>query len=104
MTIQSPLAVLIFLLIIIFAFVRLYQRRSQSAAMVNAWMEERGYTILRAERRSMRRGPYGWLASENQLVYYLVVEDTNGQQRTGWARCGGWLRGMRPDQIDVTWE
>jgi hypothetical protein len=67
-------------------------------------MQQHGYTVLRRERRSVRRGPFFWTTSKNQFVYFVVVEDASGQQRRGWARCGGWWLGMISSQVDVIWE
>jgi hypothetical protein len=75
---------------------------AQSNSLLNQWASENGYHIIRQEYRTFK-GPFFWTSSNGQTVYYVVVEDSEGNRRRGWVRCGGWWFGLWSDQVDVRW-
>ncbi len=77
---------------------------SSTRGVLEHWAEKNGYHILSSEPRSFRRGPFFWTTSERQEVYYVSVETSQGEVRSGWVRCGGWLWGLFSDYADVRWD
>jgi hypothetical protein len=67
------------------------------------WAQERGYRILRQERRTFRRGPFFWGSSSYQIVYRIEVQDKQGTRRRGWVRIGKYTW-PDPNQIDERWD
>jgi hypothetical protein len=76
----------------------------RARTLLQEWMREHGYTILEAERRDLRRGPFFWTTARGQIVYHVVVRDHSGNGRSAWVRCGGWWLGMLSDRVEVVWE
>ena len=66
------------------------QRRSR--IMLDVWVNDNGYTLLKAERRLWRKGPYRW-ASSGQAIFRITVLDEDDKERMGWVCCGTWWKG-----------
>jgi hypothetical protein len=78
-------------------------RVRRSRTEVRAALEQAGYHILRITHRIVWYGPFFWTTSRGQIVYCVVVRETGGRQRTGWARWGRrWLG--NPDGIELRWD
>jgi hypothetical protein len=76
-------------------------RRARTA--VRAFLEHDGYIVNRIERRLFRQGPLFWTTTRSQIVYRIIVSDTRGRHRTGWARWGRtWL--PKPDTLELRWD
>lgn len=39
-----------------------------------------------------------------QIVYFVIVRDKNGVERSGWVRCGGWFLRLLASDVDVHWD
>ena len=76
----------------------------RSNSLLHQWAEKGGYRIIRQEYRTFFKGPFFWTSTRGQTVYYVVVEDSEGNQRRGWVRCGGWWFGLLSDNVEVRWE
>jgi hypothetical protein len=84
-----------------FAF---YWNVSRSRTLLQGWAAKSGFEILQSEFRFVRRGPFFWTSSKGQTVYYVRVQDGQGQVRSGWVRCGGWWLGLWSDRTEVRWD
>jgi hypothetical protein len=76
----------------------------RSSSLLHQWAEKNGFRIVRQEYRSFFKDPFFWTSSKGQTVYYVVVEDSAGTQRSGWVRCGGWWLGLLSDNVEVRWD
>lgn len=52
----------------------------------------------------MRRGPFTFTSSNGQLIYRITIEDFQGQQFEGFARCGGFFWGPWTHKVEVRWD
>ena len=77
---------------------------SRSDSLLQQWAQRNGYRLVRREYRSFFKGPFFWTTSRGQTVYYVTVEDAEGNRRSGWVRCGGWFLGLLSDNVEVRWE
>jgi hypothetical protein len=93
-------------LIAVLAFVgfMLWWRFSRSDHLLKDWADKNSYRIVRSEYRYVWKGPFFWTSSRGQTVYYVTVEDVQGNQRHGWVRCGSWLFGLLSDNVEVRWQ
>jgi hypothetical protein len=76
----------------------------RSSSLLHQWAAEHGYRIIRQEYRTFFKGPFFWTSTKGQTVYYVVVEDSAGNRRRGWVRCGGWWFGLLSDNVEVRWD
>jgi hypothetical protein len=90
--------------IAIFVVLTMTWHFSRSRSVLEQWADQFGYEILHSEYRNFARGPFFWTTSKGQSVYYVRVRDSDGNVRTGWVRCGGWILGLMTDQAEVRWE
>ena len=86
---------------VIFALVWHFER---SGSLLYEWAAQNGYHIIRQEYRYFRKGPFFWTSTEGQTVYYVIVEDSAGNKRRGWVRCGSWWFGLLSDKVEVRWD
>ena len=77
---------------------------SRSNSLLQKWAAQNGYKIVSQEYRTFFRGPFFWTTTKGQTVYYVTVEDTPGNRRAGWVRCGGWWFGLMSDAVEVRWD
>ena len=96
----------VFGFIAVFAFVglMLWWHFSRSAFLLEQWAGKNGYRIVSREHRYIRKGPFFWTSPRGRTVYYVTVEDEQGNQRHGWVRCGSWFFGLVSDHVEVRWE
>ena len=73
-------------------------------ALIDRFVTDRGYRLIRKERRTLFRGPFFLSTGRGQEVYYLTVEDREGRLLCGYVRCGGAMLGMLSDNIEVIWD
>jgi len=76
---------------------------SKSRANLDRWAAANGLTLLKAERRLFRRGPFFMRTAKAQAVFYVSARDASGQTRDGYVRLGSILGGQYSDQADVRW-
>jgi hypothetical protein len=77
---------------------------SRSNSLLHQWAAKNNYRIIRQEYRNLFKGPYLWTSAKGQTVYYVLIEDSVGDQRNGWVRCGGWWFGLLSDEVEVRWD
>ena len=75
----------------------------RSNSLLHQWAAQNRYRIIRQEYRFFK-GPYFWTSTKGQTVYYVVVEDPDGNTRSGWVRCGSWWFGLLSDKVQVCWD
>jgi hypothetical protein len=75
----------------------------RSNSLLHRWAAKNRYRIIRQEYRFFK-GPYLWTSTKGQTAYYVVVEDPDGNKRSGWVRCGSWLFGLLSDNVEVRWD
>jgi hypothetical protein len=72
----------------LFAALGIWFAVTRGGTILKDWADKNGYQILHKEFRVFRVGPF-WGQSRQAVVYYVTVRDEQGQQRSGWVRCGG---------------
>jgi len=95
---------LAFLAVVTFIVMTIFWHFSRSRQILENWASEHNYRIVSSEYRNFFRGPFFWTSSKGQTVYYVTVETADGQTKSGWVRCGGWLLGLLSDTADVRWD
>jgi hypothetical protein len=76
----------------------------RSNSLLHRWAAQSGLRIIRQEYRNFFKGPFFWTSTKGQTVYYVVVEDSAGNTRSGWVRCGSWWFGLLSDNVEVRWD
>ncbi|HST05175.1 MAG TPA: hypothetical protein VLQ48_10605 [Chloroflexia bacterium] len=112
---QDPLRIFfsiacaLFLLVLIigvvfalFAYARGTYRHA--AHLLDQWASDNQYRIIESDRRYLRKGPFTWISSQNQIIYRVTVQGPSGNIRHGWVRCGSYLLGAWQNTVDVRWE
>ena len=78
-------------------------RIRRARAAIRAAVERQGLEMVGLEHRLFRLGPLFSTTTRSQIVYRLVVRESTGRQRTGWARWGrSWLG--TPDVLELRWD
>ncbi len=75
----------------------------RSVAILRRWVFDNGYQLLHYERRYLRLGPFFFMTSRSQRVFYIEVNNQRGEYHTGYARCGSWWVGLLSDKVEVRW-
>jgi hypothetical protein len=96
-------AVVAVLAIFVFAWI-LEWRHDRATAMLQKWAAQNGYQIIRQEHRAFFKGPFFWTSGKSHEVYFVVVEDSGGCQKSAWVRCGGFWLGLWSDHVAVRWD
>jgi hypothetical protein len=78
-------------------------RIGRSISLLDEWAERNDYEIIQSERRHLLKGSFTWTSSKGQTVYFVTIRDQQGNLRSGWVRCGGFLTGMFSDNTEVHW-
>jgi hypothetical protein len=74
-------------------------------AMLERWAAAQGLTLINAETCLLDRGPYSlWRSSRHQVVFRVKVREAAGDEKSGYACCGGSWLGTLTDKVDVTWD
>lgn len=97
---QTPLILLV--VIAAAAWVAFHFRRANT--LLQRWAAASGYRILDRQWRLLRRGPFFLTTSGGQEVYRVIVEDSAGNIRKAYVRCGGYFLGMLSNRVDVRWD
>jgi len=97
-----PICVLILIVpIVILSYI---WQSSRSNTILDQWARDNGYQIISKEYRPFRRGPFFWSTGKSQTVYYVHVQDSRGNLRSGWVRCGSMFWGVMSDNAEVRWD
>ena len=81
--------VVIGFLVVVTGVAILVNRLSSASAerRLSDWARKSGFSIVRAEEKHRRCGPFTWSAGgRGAKVFQIVVRDTAGSTRTGWVR------------------
>gem|GEM_PF-5075458 len=73
-----------------------YNRRFKKSGQLRGWAAKNGLRILRVEELAS--------GSSNFRLFRVKVRDDQGKERCGLVQCGGWLGGLRSNQVKVKWE
>lgn len=79
----------------------------RSKTILQKWADANGFHITQKNQRYLFfTGPFKWWTnSRNQIIYFFKVRDREGQERSGWARCGSYLGGVFfSDKIEIRWD
>jgi hypothetical protein len=76
----------------------------RSSYLLEQWAARNDFRILSRQYRFFFKGPFFWTSSRGQVVYCVIVLDSDGDTRKGWVRCGGWLLGLLSDRTEVRWD
>jgi hypothetical protein len=92
------------LLLLLLTYFVWYFKRSKK--LLFTWADSQGLKIIRFEMRSFwfLRGPYSLSSEKWQTVYRVVVENSEGFQKSAWVRLGDSIFGVLVGKVDVTWE
>jgi hypothetical protein len=102
---ESNMEAFFFLALVVVVFVLYFcWHFGRSNSLLHQWAAENRYHILSQEYRSFFKGPYFWTSTKGQTVYYVVVEDSDGNKRSSWVRCGGWWFGLLSDNVEARWD
>lgn len=77
---------------------------TRSQRMLDEWAAENHLKLVSARPCWINRGPFFWTTSKGQMVYRITVASESGEERTGWARCGGFWGGLFVDRVEVRWD
>lgn len=75
---------------------------SRARLLLRRWARVNGFEILHSTFGL--GGPFDWTSSNSQIVYFVDVRLPDGQERTGWIRCGSFWAGVISDKTEVRWE
>jgi len=82
----------------------LWWHSTRSAALLQRWAEESGFTVVDRRLRHLSRGPFTWTTAKGQSVYRVTVVDSSNRERSGWVRCGSFAFGLVSDKVRVRWD
>jgi hypothetical protein len=91
-------------LLVVVVVLGIWWHIARSNSLLHRWAAQNRYRIIRQESRILVKGPYTWSSSKGQAVYYVVVEDSGGNKRSGWVRCGSWWFGLLSEAVEVRWD
>jgi len=98
------MAVIIVPLFVFLVIIMIIAQWGRAYSILEKWAGTYGYQILESERRKFRRGPFFFLTGTGQVVYRVTVQDSAGQIRRGYVRCGDFFLGVFSDRADVMWD
>lgn len=93
-------ACLILLLVIVVLSV------ARSRRLIHEWAKSNGFSLVSAEHRIFRTGPFGTWFYAGFLpctVWLVTVEHEPGHQRKAWVRCGRAFLGLLSNHVEVQW-
>jgi hypothetical protein len=76
----------------------------RARVVLRRWANRAGYKILRAQFKTILKGPFAWQSSRTQAVFRVMIMDREGMKRTGWVRCGSVGAGVLSDEAEVKWD
>ena len=78
---------------------------SRGRRVLERWADRNFYTLVSAEHRFWMKGPFFFRSNNGNAVYYIVVQNTTGGTKRGFARCGSFWWGMwLSDEVTVEWD
>jgi hypothetical protein len=91
------------LVVIVLRVLRSQSRHYWSAGhdLLLEWSRGQGIRVIQANPAVLGRWP---LRGCGQRVFRLTAIDAEGQTRTGWALCGGWLVGLFKRTVTIVWD
>ena len=95
---------IIFLLFIVVAIGLTIVHFMRSREILENWAEENAFQILEASIAFFFRRPFFWTTGKGQSVYRVVVADADGNEFSGWVRCGSWLWGIFSNTAEARWD
>jgi hypothetical protein len=98
---EQNTAILLVISIVVVVFAWTFSRSRQ---ILRSWAEKNHYQIISSGFRLLRRGPFFWTTSKNQVIYYVTVRTPDGMTRSGWLRCGSWWGGVIQNKAEVRWD
>ena len=72
--------------------------------IIDAWANSKELDIEHCERRYLRTGPFFFMSSKYQRIYYMTVCDRQGRKKTVWLKLGGYFTGMLKEEVEAIWE
>jgi hypothetical protein len=57
---------------------------------LSSWAKGHNYKLASAKYAIWKKGPFSWTTMTSQGVYSIVVIDTSGNFKSGWARISNW--------------
>jgi hypothetical protein len=100
----DPVTVLFIILAIAIVILAWAWHFSRSRSILQKWADGNGYTLMQAELRLFRTGPFFLNTTRSQVVYYVTILDALGRERKGWVKVGSWLIGLWSNQAEVKWD
>lgn len=102
------MAFIIFLavILIIFLTVAVWMFRwqySKADSMLMNWAKENNYQVLQKEIDDSVSGPMGVYRSNRQIVFHVLLLDSQGKQRKATVICGSKNTGVLDDSVQVQW-
>jgi hypothetical protein len=73
----------------------------RSRFLLEQWARSNGFELLKMSIPWFKSTPF--YTSNRQEVYQIIVRDHSGQERSGWARCGGFWLGFLANEVEVKW-
>jgi hypothetical protein len=70
----------------------------RASDLLDKWASENGYTLIQSSYKSYI--PIRGL----RPLFYVVVENQDGDQRAGWVECGNSFFGLLSEDVEVTWD
>src|SRR5687768_33489 len=101
---DAAIQLLIIPVFIVIAVLSIVWTRSRSTSIIEQWASENCFELLAYEQRFLRTGPFFFRHGKGHTVYHVTVRDAEGNVRSGYARCGGWIGGLLSDKIVVEWD
>lgn len=94
------------LMVIALIIVVFWSFNERSQVILRKWAEANGFEIIHKQRHWFSRGRFEWWTTgRNQSVFSFTARDREGQERSGWARCGSFWGGVFfSDQIEIRWD
>ncbi len=74
----------------------------RSRFVLEQWAKAHEFEILYRKFRFFDRGPF--LSTGMHNVYYVRVRDREGNERSGWFKCGEYWTGDMPGKVEVKWK
>ena len=81
-------------------------RNERSKTILQKWADANQFEIFDNKSRLLYSGPFKWWTTRRyQTVYSFNVRDRQGNERSGWARCGTQWGGIFfSDRIEIKWD
>ncbi len=79
--------------------------RLRIVPLIGLWAKQNGYDLVSAQLRGLRQGPFFLQAGRADTVHRIVVRESAGGTRSGWALCRWGMFALIHDrEIIVKWD